>query len=72
MIRSAQDVIVVARSRGFDVRIKPGPERVPELVCPKNVDRRLASETLINALKAWRPEIIEILEQESMEGQTRA
>jgi hypothetical protein len=62
MIRSAQDVIAVARARGFDVQIRPGPPRMPVLVCPKNVDRRLATDTLMSALKAWRSEIIEILE----------
>ena len=65
MIRSAQDVIAVARARGFDLAIRTGPPRMPVLVCPKNVDQRLASKTLMAALKAWRQEIIEILEREA-------
>jgi hypothetical protein len=63
MIRSAQDVIAVARSRGLDVQISPGPPRIPVLVCPKQVDKKLVTDTLMVALKAWRPEIIEILEK---------
>jgi len=65
MIRSAQDVIAVARARGFDLAIRPGRPRMPVLVCPKNVDIRLATDTLLGALKAYRPEIIEILESEA-------
>ena len=38
---------------------------MPVLVCPKNVDRRVATDTLMSALKAWRSEIIEILESEA-------
>jgi hypothetical protein len=66
MIRSAQDVIAVARSRGLDVQIRPGPPRMPVLVRPKNVDKSLVTDTLLVALKAWWWEIVEVLDSEAM------
>lgn len=62
-IRSAQDVINVARSRGFDVKIDPGPPRMPVLVRPKNVPMSLVTETLMQALRAWRVEIMALIEK---------
>lgn len=61
-IRSAQAVIDVARSRGFDIVIRPGPPRMPVLVCPDGVPVSLATETLMGALKAWRIEIMALIE----------
>lgn len=60
-LKSAQDVIAVARERGFDVRLNPGPPPMPVLHMPAGTDRKLATDTLIDALKAWRLEIIEEL-----------
>jgi hypothetical protein len=36
---------------------------MPVLVCPKSADKRLVTDTLLVALKAWRTEIIDILER---------
>ena len=69
MIRSAQDVIAVVRARGLDIRIRPGPPRMPVLVWPKNVDKRLVTDALLAALKAFRSEIVERIERESGDGE---
>ena len=61
MIRSAKDVIAVAKSRGFSVKITPGPPVMPVLIVPGKADRSDATETLLNALRVWRLEIIEEL-----------
>lgn len=58
---SAKDIIEVARSRGLDVRIIPGPPPMPVLHVPAEVDAGHATEILLSALKAWRLEIIEEL-----------
>jgi hypothetical protein len=60
-LHSAQDVIAVARARGFDVRVNPGPPPMPVLVCPAKADKNLVSPALMAALTAWRLEIIEEL-----------
>jgi hypothetical protein len=60
-ITGAKDVIAVARARGFDVQIRPGPPPVPVLVRPPGSDRGLATKVLMGALRAWRLEIIEEL-----------
>jgi hypothetical protein len=60
-LHSAQDVIAVARARGFDVKVKPGPPPMPVLVCPAKADKRLVTDPLLDALRAWRLEIIEEL-----------
>jgi hypothetical protein len=52
-------VMTVARDRGFDVFVKPGPPPTPVLVHRPGSDPRLATEALLNALTAWRPEVIE-------------
>lgn len=65
LINNAQDVIEVAAKRGFKVEVRPGPPAMPVLVVPKGVSRSLANEPLMNALKAWRLEIIALLAQKS-------
>lgn len=63
IIKTAQDVIDVAEKRGFKVAIRPGPPPMPVLEVPKGVNRSLANDQLMAALKAWRIEIIEILSE---------
>ncbi len=57
MIRTAQDVLDAAKARGFEVKIKPGPPPMPYLV------GKFANATpaLMEALKAFRVEILELL-----------
>jgi hypothetical protein len=57
-------VMKVARDRGFDVFVKPGPPPMPVLVIPAGADKRLATDALLAALRAWRLEIIEELRHE--------
>ena len=59
-IKSAQDVVAVAKARGFEVKLNLGPPIMPVLCCPAGT-MPLATEALMNALKAWRLEIIELL-----------
>ena len=61
MIRTALDVIAVARSRGLEIKIDEGPPRMPVLVRPAGVDRGEITDALLDALKAWRLEIMLIL-----------
>lgn len=61
MIRCANDVIEIAKQRGFMIVIDEGPPIRPILRRPPNVDKSLATKTLLDALKAWRLEIIEEL-----------
>ncbi len=65
MIRTAQDVMAVARSRGFRFRVNPGPPPMPEIVGHKE----RSSEALVDALKAFRLEIIEIVLAEQAKGE---
>ncbi len=57
MIRTAQDVLDAARARGFEVKMRPGPPPMPYLV------GKFANATpaLMEALKAFRVEILELL-----------
>lgn len=59
MIRSAKDVIEVAKSRGFDIRIDEGPPPMPVLMRPGTVSKDNITKALMDALKVWRLEIIE-------------
>lgn len=68
MIRSAKDVIEVARSRGLRIRIDVGPPVMPKLVVPGNVERSEATDALMNALKIWRLEIIEEISKDVANG----
>jgi hypothetical protein len=63
-INTAKDVIAVARDRGFDVFVKSGPPPKPVLIIPAGADKRLATDALLAALRAWRLEIIEALRHE--------
>jgi hypothetical protein len=63
-ILTAKDVIAVARDRGFDVWVKAGPPPMPVLVHLLGSDPRLATEALLDALRAWRREIVEELAAE--------
>lgn len=56
-IRTAQDVIDIAKRRGFSIRLQPGPPPMPVL----RGKRDEATDALMEALKAWRVEIIEII-----------
>jgi hypothetical protein len=63
MIKTAQDVIAVAKKRGFTIVVEPGPPPVPMLRYSKGkVDPKLANEPLMDALRAWRLEIIDIVQ----------
>ena len=65
MIRNAQDVLNVAKRRGFQVLMNPGPPPMPIL----RGDPKEATPALMQALKAWRVEIMDLL---SKEGPTNA
>ena len=58
-IRSAKDVIAVAKSRGLNIRIDPGPPIMPVLHKPKGIAQANVTEALLGALRAWRLEILE-------------
>lgn len=67
-IKNATDVIAVAKSRGFSIRINAGPPPIPVLVLPAGHSDSLKSEAtdaLLGALRAWRLEIIEELSVEN-------
>jgi hypothetical protein len=70
-IRSAKDVIDLARARGFIVLLNPGPPPMPVLRRPSNVSASEVTEVLLGALKAWRVEIIAELQQQDMEWKER-
>jgi len=57
-INSASDVIAVAKARGFRLFVDPGPPPMPYI----NGNRAEATPALMGALKAWRLEIIDILQ----------
>lgn len=61
-LRSAKDVIDVAKARGMRIRIDPGPPVMPVLVRPEAIDRDLVTDALLAALRAWRLEIIEAMQ----------
>ena len=61
--KTAKDIIAVAESRGFKIGVNPGPPPMPYLIlaglpASKKED---ATDALMNALRAWRLEIIEEL-----------
>ena len=58
-IRTAKDVMDRARARGFEIRVSPGPPPMPMLYYQKGVSPAGATDPLMNALKAFRLEIIE-------------
>ncbi len=60
-IRTAADVIAIAKARGFKIRIEPGPPPMPVLVCKGNRDS--ATEALMSALKSARVEIMELISE---------
>lgn len=64
-LKTVDDVIRVAESRGLRIWIDPGPPPMPMLRVPSGVDRGLATVALMDALKAWRVDIIERLTKES-------
>ncbi len=68
-IRTAEDVIAVAKARGFKIVVDPGPPPMPKLtfrVQPDKVEaqREEATPALRGALKVWRVEIMKLV----MEG----
>jgi hypothetical protein len=56
------DILNVVKARGMSVRIDPGPPAIPKLVCPKGTPTDAVTEALMEALKAWRLEIIAEIE----------
>lgn len=60
-IRTASDVIAIARERGFKVLVNKGTPPMPFLRGP--VDE--ATPALMEALRVWRIEIIEQLLREN-------
>jgi hypothetical protein len=64
-LKTAKDVIGVARARGFSIRVDAGPPPMPVLVRPGKLDRSNVTDALMNALKAWRLEIIDELARET-------
>jgi hypothetical protein len=66
MIRSAQDVIAIAKARGFDLAIRPGPPPMPVLThCGGDRQAAQATPVLMEALKAWRVEIMDLLREKT-------
>ena len=64
-LENARAIIEVARDRGFEIVILPGPPKVP--VLRPVGERPQFSEVLLNALQVWRLEIMEELERETPE-----
>ena len=62
---TAKDIIAVAKSRGFNLRVDSCPPPMPILIVPSNVNRNHATAVLMDALRAWRLEIIDELLKES-------
>lgn len=62
-LKTAKDVIAVAKARGFGIAVNPGPPPMPYLVLAGLPPEKKndATETLLNALRAWRLEIIDEL-----------
>lgn len=60
-LRSAKDIVELVRRRGMSIRVDPGPPPMPILVRPHSVPEASVTEALMNALRAWRLEIIELL-----------
>ena len=65
-MRTAKDVIAIAKARGFEVRVNPGPPPMPVLFVPGKSDRSQATPALMDALRAWRVEIIEELKDRTI------
>jgi hypothetical protein len=65
MILSAEAVLEIVRERGLEVRIQPGPPPMPVLHRPSHVPKSLVTPALMDALRVWRLEIIDILTHES-------
>jgi hypothetical protein len=68
----AKDIIAVAKARGFDVLVRPGPPPMPVLRVPAGTSRDMATPALLEALKAWRVEIMQELGSESTPAETAA
>ena len=65
--RSAKDIIDVVRRRGMSIKVDPGPPPLPMLTGPRGVLDSQATEALMNALRAWRLEIIELVSTQHAE-----
>jgi hypothetical protein len=63
-LKSAKDVLEVVRARGLQVHIEPGPPITPVLHRPRTVRPEMVTNNLLNALKAWRLEIMEEVKNE--------
>ncbi len=66
-LKSARGVIEAARTRGFVLLINPGPPPMPVLRKPANVKESEATPALLDALRAWRVEIMDELKAEGVE-----
>ena len=67
MFKSAKDIIVVARARGFTIRVDAGPPAMPVLECPRiagGKNNPLVTDALLGALRAWRLEVIDEIQKE--------
>lgn len=64
-LKTAQDVIAVAKARGFSIRVEQGPPPMPVLCRPGKVQVELVTDALMDALRAWRLEIIEEISKEA-------
>jgi hypothetical protein len=62
MIKSAKDVIAVVKERKLKLRVDPGPPPMPILTRPQGVPLDAVTPILLDALRAWRLEIIQELE----------
>jgi hypothetical protein len=63
-IRSAQDLLKIVEERGLKVEIQPGPPIMPVLRSSRNRTKDQATQALLGALRAFRAEIIELLNKD--------
>jgi hypothetical protein len=63
LIRKAEDVLEVVTARGLNVRIDPGPPPMPILGRPHNVPKEMVTDALLDALRTWRLDIIDLLKE---------
>lgn len=67
-LKTAKDILSVAKARGFKVEVRPGPPPMPVLFNPTGPDTSHATPVLLQALKAFRLEIIEELTKAKIES----
>lgn len=61
-ITTAQDVYDIVKARGLAIRVDPGPPPMPFLTKPPGAKDDAVTPTLLAALKAWRLELIDLVQ----------